>query len=69
MMGKLGAPHLIYGVDMMSLTMILAAAAYVVVKSVDTGVSFTRGFYHTYAGGSALGNLIYALEVIVILAW
>ena len=45
LVGKLGAPHLIYGVDMMSLTMILAAAAYVVVKSVDTGVSFTRGFY------------------------
>jgi len=67
--GKLGAPHLIYGVDMMSLTMILAAAGYVVVKSVDTGVSFTRGLYHTYAGGSSLGNLIYLLEVIVILAW
>lgn len=67
--GKLGPAHMIYGADLMHLCMTLAAAAYVVVKSVDAGVSFTRGFYHTYAGGSANGNLLYLWEVFVILAW
>lgn len=67
--GKLGPAEVIYGADLMSLIMSLAAAAMVVCKSVDTGVSFTRGLYYNYAGGSSLGNLIYLLEAIVIIAW
>jgi len=69
MNGKLGATHVIYGVDLLSLCMTLAAAAYVIVMSVDTGVSFTRGFYSKYSRGSSFSDLIYLLELIVILAW
>ena len=67
--GKLGPAQIIYGADLITLVMSLAAAALVVCKSVDTGVSFGRGLYATYAGGSQLGNLIYLLEAIVIIAW
>lgn len=67
--GKLGASEAIYGADLMYLVMSLAAAAFVVVKSIDTGVSFSRGLYATYAGGSAFSNLLYLLEALLILSW
>ena len=53
----------------MTLIMCLAAAAYVVVKSVDAGVSFTRGLYSTYAGGSSFSDMLYLYEVLAILSW
>lgn len=69
MSGKLGSWSFVQSVDMMMLVMSYVAAAYVICASVSAGVSVSRGFYHTYAGGSALGNLLYLFEVILILAW
>ena len=73
---KLGAAHVIYGADIMSLCASLAVAAFVIYYSVDRSVGFVDslddffgGLYHDYAGWSDLGNLKYLLEIIVVLAW
>jgi len=73
---KLGAAHVIYGADILSLCSSLAVAAFVIYYSVDRSVGFSNslddifgGLYHDYAGWSALGNIKYLLEIIVVLAW
>lgn len=67
--GEFGGEHVIYTVTLMSLTMCLATAAYVVVSTVQAGVNFMKGFYYNYAVSSQYGNLLYAFEVAVIIAW
>jgi len=60
----------------MSLCSSLAVAAFVIYYSVDRSVGFTNGLndifgglYSDYAGWSALGNLKYLLEIVIVLAW
>lgn len=68
--GKLGPAHVIYGADLISLCMSLAAAAYVIVVAVDAGVSTALGLYHNYGGGySTWTDLLYVWELIVIILW
>lgn len=69
MNGKLGPQDWIYTVDLVAMIMSLAAAAFVVVKAVDSGVSFTNGFYATYGNDSTFSNYLYLYEVLVILTW
>lgn len=67
--GKLGPQDWIYTVDLVTMCMSLAAAAFVVVKAVDSGVSFTNGYYFTYGNDSNFSNYLYLYEVLVILTW
>lgn len=55
--------------DLMALVAAFVASAYIIIKTVNAGVSFTRGFYFIFAGGSTLGNSLLAFEVSVILLW
>lgn len=50
--GSFGPEQIIYGADLMGLVTCLAAAAYVVVKTVDAAVSFLIGYYAVYSGHS-----------------
>merc|ERR1711998_810970 len=48
------------------------AAAYTGVKAIEAAVSFTNGFYYTYAGYSTTGNLLGLRElsaVVLFLTW
>lgn len=49
------------------LIMCFAGAAYVVVNTVDAGVSAVNAFYATYGGQSTFGNRLYLYEVIFII--
>jgi hypothetical protein len=69
MTGQLGTVSFLQTTIMAMLVMSYVASAYVITCTIEAGVSISRAFYHTYAGGSALGNLIYVLEVFLILAW
>ena len=69
MTGQLGTVSFLQTTIMAMLVMSYVASAYVITCTIEAGVSISRAFYHTYAGGSSLGNLIYALEVFLILAW
>lgn len=51
------------------LVMAYVAAAYVIVCTVEAGVSMSIGFYYNYAGASSIGDLLYVFEVILIIAW
>lgn len=82
---KLGAAHVIYGADLMFLCAALAAAAYLVVITVDranyyifgstyddstgTWSGNTWGWYHLTGDYSSLGDLRGLLELIVLLTW
>ena len=46
--------------------MMLATAAYVVIKTVEAGISFTKGFYAEYAQASAFSNFMYLYELAII---
>jgi len=69
MSGQLGTESFLQTTIMVMLVMTYVASAYVILCTIESGVSISRGFYHVYAGGSALGNLIYAIEVFLILGW
>ena len=43
--GTFGGYQVVVSADLMALVMCLATAAYVIVKSVQAGVSFMQGFY------------------------
>lgn len=47
----------------------LAGAGYVAVKTVDSGVSFTKGFYFDYGAWSSIVNNLAIWELIVICLW
>jgi hypothetical protein len=48
------------------LLMSWCSASYVIYQTVQSGISFTEGFYHIYADYSSQGNLMYLYEVIAI---
>lgn len=63
---------LAYAGDLIALVASQLAAAYAGVKSIEAAVSFTNGFYYTYAGYSTTGNLLglwELLSVILFLTW
>jgi len=51
------------------LLMSYVASAYVIVKAVEAGVDFTKGYYFNYADYSALGSSLYVFEGILVLGW
>lgn len=51
------------------LCMVYISSAYVIVKTVDAGVSVSKGFYFRYADYSSIGNLLGVFELILILGW
>jgi len=51
------------------LCMVYISSAYVIVKTVDAGVSVSKGFYFRYADYSSIGNLVGVFELILILGW
>lgn len=59
---------MIYFWDMMVVIAGFTGTGYVVVKTVDAGVSMTRGFYATFANDSAFANNLLAYEVSVIIS-
>lgn len=62
-----GPKYLVYFADITALIMNLAGAGYVIVKTVDAGVSAANAFYATYGGQSTFGNRLYLYEVIFII--
>ena len=66
---ELGSFEFVQTAAMMMLIMSYAASAYVICATISAGVSVSRGFYHTYAGGSAIGNLLYLFELFLIIGW
>merc|ERR1719362_2121137 len=63
---------LAYAGDLIALVASQLAAAYAGVKSIEAAVSFTNGFYYTYAGYSTTGNLLglwELLAVVLFLTW
>jgi hypothetical protein len=50
----------------MMLIMGFVSAAYVILCSINAGVSVSKAFYATYAGWSDIGNLLYLFEVLMI---
>merc|ERR1712054_167141 len=63
---------LAYAGDLIALVASQLAAAYAGVKSIEAAVSFSKGFYHQYAGASSTGNLLglwELLAVILFLTW
>jgi len=67
--GQLGSATWVYTSDLMALVAAFVASAYIVIKTVDSGVSMTRGYYAVFAGGSNLANGLLAFEISVILLW
>lgn len=51
------------------LTMSYVAAAYVIVKVVESSVTISRGFYHNWANYSTLGNNMWAVEIFILMGW
>lgn len=63
---------LAYAGDLIALVASQLAAAYAGVKAIEAAVSFTNGFYYTYAGYSNTGNLLglwELLAVVLFLTW
>merc|ERR1712178_585813 len=63
---------LAYAGDLIALVASQLAAAYAGVKAIEAAVSFTNGFYYTYAGYSNPGNLLglwERLAVVLFLTW
>merc|ERR1719313_467150 len=63
---------LAYAGDLIALVASQLAAAYAGVKSIEAAVSFSKGFYHQYAGASSTGNLLglwELLAVVLFLTW
>ncbi len=52
--GSLTADYMAYGGYLTGILFALVGAAYVAVATVDSGVSFTKGFFYQYHGVSAL---------------
>jgi len=65
--GGVSPELLMYIGDIVILTINLVSAAWVVVKTVEQGISFTNGFYALYGNGSAFGNLMGGIELFFIL--
>lgn len=64
-----GPKYLVYFGDLFSLVMCFVGAAYVVVKSVEAGVSFGEGFYSIYGAKTIFSQLLGLYEVMVIVLW
>merc|ERR1719473_834476 len=63
---------LAYAGDLIALVSSQLAAAYAGVKSIEASVSFAKGFYYTYSGGSQTGDYLglwELLAVILFLTW
>merc|ERR1712167_492531 len=63
---------LAYAGDLIALVASQLAAAYAGVKSIEAAVSFEKGFYYKYRGGSAIGDYLglwELLAVILFLTW
>lgn len=58
-----------YTADLMALVAAFVGSAYIIIKTVDSGVSMTRGYYATFAGGSTLANSLLSFEIAVIALW
>lgn len=68
-MNQLGSDSFVYTVIILHTVATLIAAGYVAYKTVDSGVSFTNGFYYIYGAKSIVGQLLGLYEVIVIVAF
>merc|ERR1711988_1474371 len=62
MQNLIGPEEFTYTADLAMLIMVWTAAAYVVVKTVNANISFTRGFYAVYSGASTMGDLVGLFE-------
>merc|ERR1711907_309135 len=63
---------LAYAGDLIALVASQLAAAYAGVKSIEASVSFLKGFYYTYRGGSTIGDYLglwELLAVVLFLTW
>lgn len=60
---RFAAHYLVYFTDVLVLAFSYIAGGYVIVKTVDAGVSATRGFYADYAGSSSYANNLAAWEL------
>merc|ERR1719498_474438 len=63
---------LAYAGDLIALIASQLAAAYAGVKSIEASVSFSKGFYYTYAGASMGGDYLglwELLAVVLFLTW
>lgn len=69
MTSKLKQVQFIQGGTVIMIIMTYVASAYVICSAVEAGVEWSKGFYATYSGHSATGNLIYLWEAILITGW
>lgn len=69
MTGELAQVSFIQTADLFMLVMTYVASAYVILCTIEAGVSVSIGFYKNYANVSSIGDLIYLFEVILILGW
>jgi hypothetical protein len=67
--GQLGAATWVYTADLMALVAAFVGSAYIIIKTVDSGVSMTRGYYAVFAGGSNFANALLTYEIIIIVLW
>jgi len=67
--GQFGAATWVYTADLMALVAAFVGSAYIIIKTVDSGVSMTRGYYAVFAGGSTFANALLTYEIIVIVLW
>ena len=70
--GWLGPKFVVYAADFLALNIQLFSSAYVVVKTINSSVSFTDGFASVWGGASTLGQLLGLWElafVLLYLAW
>ena len=58
-----------YTADLMALVASFVGSAYIIVKTVESGVSMTKGYYATFAGKSAFADRLLIYEVVVIVLW
>jgi len=67
--GQLGASTYVYSADLMYLIASFVASAYIIIMTVNSGVSTVKGYYATFAGGSLFANRLLIYEVTVIILW
>lgn len=58
-----------YTADLFALVASFIGSAYIIAMTVNSGVSFTRGYYATFAGASTFANRLLTYEIIVIVLW